>query len=55
MGSIDADRWDIGRAEMLKARPHVRFLEEPVDLALADPVVLGTTEQPQPVQCASSV
>ena len=27
-----------------------RFLEEPVDLALTDPVVLRTVEQPKPVQ-----
>lgn len=34
---------------MMKVGLRTRFLEEPVDLALTDPVVLGTVEQSEPV------
>jgi len=39
----------------MKIRPHTRLLEEPVDLALMDPIVLRTVEQSKPVQYASRV
>ena len=55
MGLIDADRWDISQAETLKAGPFTRYLEEPVNLALTDPAVLGTMGQPQPVQYVGRV
>ena len=51
MGSIDASETGYQpNREIAKVGSHTRFLEEPVDLALTDPVVLGTVEQPEPVQ-----
>lgn len=40
---------------MRKAVKHTRFLEEPIDLALTDPVVIGTMEPPKPVPCTIRV
>jgi len=55
MGSIDPNKWVISQVKMVKAGPHTRFLEKPVDLALMNPVVLRTVEESQPVQYASRV
>jgi len=46
MGSIEANKQVITRVEIANVGTHTRLLEEPVDLALTDPVVLIAVEQP---------
>jgi hypothetical protein len=55
IGLIDPSKRVTNKVEIGMVRPRTRFLEEPVDLVLTDPVVLRTVEQPQPVQYTSRV
>jgi hypothetical protein len=55
IGSIDPKERVTNRTYLLSDGLRTRFLEEPVDLALTDPIVLRTVEQPKPVQHASRV
>ena len=55
MGLMDPSKRVVSTAEMVGCRPHTRFLKEPVDLVLVDPVILGSVEQSQPIQHTDGV
>ena len=44
IGLIDPSKRVINTVEIAKSWVHTGFLEEPVDLVLMDPVVIGTVE-----------